>query len=967
MNMQLEQIYWQVSCEVVDDGVFLPFYFHFVEVLKTSLSRYCETKGLTVPNFDAELVKSIIGQLKRISLRTLILEMNLSERCGELVGKDGKEMYHFYVNQKVSNNEYLQEIYKIYPELYKALFQELERCMRNIRSVLEKFEQDKTEINKSFFAANPAHFIRKIGGGDSDSHNGGKRVYWVELDNGERIVYKPRSLAIDKMFQEFVGYVSNGCGIGYQWNNLLDKTEYGWCSWVKKKDCDTRRELEDYYFRIGILLCITYLLGAEDMHYENLIANGEFPILVDLEMGVGCRGIVEDKIGFGAINKVYRESVLHTGILPLYAWNEKGEGVNVGAMNGRGGQLCPIKMPVVVETGTTNMHIEYRQPVMAESKNLAMMNGTFIEPYEFLEQIQAGFEAAYLMIVGDKEKISEWIDEFGKVPVRYLFRETQQYAMMLNSSYHPQYLMSRTERCKSICCLNRGEEKNVDEFLRDKKEWIYEQEEKDLYEGDIPYFWYIAEDCALHSSTGEVYLNYFEQPVIERIRNRLQKMNGQDLGRQQRFIRNALFIGTKKMEDENRNGEYDSENMELEGSEEDEVRIGLSIAEKIGDILLEEAIWTDDKENVGWISMVMAGYQERGYLIRPMNYYLYDGLAGVAVFIASLVKKSSSNRFFHVYETLIQQLFDYTDKTALNKEELKLPTGAYAGEASLVYAYLLLYERTGEEKFRMYMERHCEIVSRCLKQDKVYDVLAGNAGAILVLLKVFEKTGDQKYLSLAVDAGDILIDSSTTYEWGVGWVNNGVEKALTGFAHGVSGMILALCKLGYYTGKEVYYDFADKAFLFEQHYFMPEIGDWADLRFEDHKQDASELVWCHGKGGIVAAYTVAIKYAEPRLRKKLEKAIEKVDWHMRSKHESAYCLCHGAMGTVGLQCAMGHQEDARGQYRRLLKRLSMVGKDRLRKLMPLQECDNFGLMGGLCGIGYGCMEGIVKIAELLFV
>lgn len=30
------------------------------------------------------------------------------------------------------------------------------------------------------------------------------------------------------------------------------------------------------------------------------------------------------------------------------------------------------------------------------------------------------------------------------------------------------------------------------------------------YEGDIPYFWYTAKECALHSSTGEEYLNYFE-------------------------------------------------------------------------------------------------------------------------------------------------------------------------------------------------------------------------------------------------------------------------------------------------------------------------------------------------------------------------------------------------------------------------------------------------------------------------
>ena len=161
-----------------------------------------------------------------------------------------------------------------------------------------------------------------------------------------------------------------------------------------------------------------------------------------------------------------------------------------------------------------------------------------------------------------------------------------------------------------------------------------------------------------------------------------------------------------------------------------------------------------------------------------------------------------------------------------------------------------------------------------------------------------------------------MIEAATSFELGIGWVNRGVEKALTGFAHGNSGMILAFCKLGFYSGKEIFYDFTHKALLFEQHYFIPEIGDWADLRFEDYKQEESELVWCHGKGGIVAAYTAAVKYAEPGLRKKLEEVIRKADEYMGVKHDSAYCLCHGAMGTAGLQYAIGYQEEARNALMR---------------------------------------------------
>lgn len=61
--------------------------------------------------------------------------------------------------------------------------------------------------------------------------------------------------------------------------------------------CHSREEMGRYYYRSGILLCISYLLGA-DLHYENLIAYGEHPILVDLEMAEGS--------GFGHGEDAYR-------------------------------------------------------------------------------------------------------------------------------------------------------------------------------------------------------------------------------------------------------------------------------------------------------------------------------------------------------------------------------------------------------------------------------------------------------------------------------------------------------------------------------------------------------------------------------------------------------------------------------------------------------------------------------------
>ena len=57
-------------------------------------------------------------------------------------------------------------------------------------------------------------------------------------------------------------------------------------------------------------------------------------------------------------------------------------------------------------------------------------------------------------------------------------------------------------------------------------------------------------------------------------------------------------------------------------------------------------------------------------------------------------------------------------------------------------------------------------------------------------------TGEKTYLTWAMEAGDCLLRSATVYEYGIGWVRESLGVALTGFAHGTAGIMLALARLG---------------------------------------------------------------------------------------------------------------------------------------------------------------------------
>lgn len=78
-------------------------------------------------------------------------------------------------------------------------------------------------------------------------------------------------------------------------------------------ECATETEIKNYFTRLGINLFLCYAIGAADIHYENVIAAGEFPVLIDMEVIKRNKNsnIMRD------IEKFMSDSVLNIGILPV--------------------------------------------------------------------------------------------------------------------------------------------------------------------------------------------------------------------------------------------------------------------------------------------------------------------------------------------------------------------------------------------------------------------------------------------------------------------------------------------------------------------------------------------------------------------------------------------------------------------------------------------------------------------------
>ncbi len=103
---------------------------------------------------------------------------------------------------------------------------------------------------------------------------------------------------------------------------VLNRNPHGWVEFVEHRSCHDIAELDRYHWRIGMHLCLAYVMGATDLHYENLIANGEHPVLVDLETMLQAVARSWDVLLASSadqqITEVLYDSVLSTGLLPFW-------------------------------------------------------------------------------------------------------------------------------------------------------------------------------------------------------------------------------------------------------------------------------------------------------------------------------------------------------------------------------------------------------------------------------------------------------------------------------------------------------------------------------------------------------------------------------------------------------------------------------------------------------------------------
>src|SRR5579871_3008260 len=212
--------------------------------------------------------------------RLLILELNAARETGKLNGESPEQRWQHFLDLSAQQS-FWEDLESHYPSLWRVSAIARNRCMAALRFA-QRWTADRHRL-KDLCGGKPDE-LNELRFGAGDSHCSGATVAMAS-GAGWRVVYKPRSLAIDSALRSFIAGLTedHGSPLNIRVPEIVDCGDYGWAEFVTHRFAAGNDELISFYRGIGHLLALMRVLRGSDLHAENVIAQGSSPVVVDCE------------------------------------------------------------------------------------------------------------------------------------------------------------------------------------------------------------------------------------------------------------------------------------------------------------------------------------------------------------------------------------------------------------------------------------------------------------------------------------------------------------------------------------------------------------------------------------------------------------------------------------------------------------------------------------------------------------
>lgn len=792
---------------------------------------------------------------------TMILEINLARVQGRLAsGTTAQERYRLFVETLTDPREQ-HRLWTRYPVLARCVSELLDDWVADRTRLARHLRDDLDALCDDLLRGVRPGGVAAVGFGQGDVHRRGSSVCRVDFRDAPSVFYKPRSLAVDEQFGRLLHRFNQDSPHALRTPRTLTRQDHGWAQCVTPRPCDEPGGVRRFYWRTGALLALVHALRGTDFHHENIMAVAEHPVLVDLEALLHPRAPHPTSPAGAADPQqepalaVLRESVRATSLLPTKVVLEGAPaGTPAGdysGLDGAAGQLSVTPVPVEKNAGTDEVHIVWEHVRTPGSHNRPRLaDGTPARPADHLADVLAGFRFGYDWITDRRPELlapDGLLEGFAGTPVRFLPRPSFVYGKVLTESMHPDFLHDALDRECSTARLCGGR------YAGPAGEAVARAEMDAVLRGDIPLFEALPGASDLLLDDGRSVPGFFDEPALAAVRRRIEAMGPKDRELQERIIAGS-FVGGVDVSLLETPPPSASAFRRTRPRTADPAEL-VAAATEIGDRVRRLA--TVGQGRIGWIAPQPVAYGV--WDLAPLDADLYSGLSGIGLFLARLGRISGHARFTSLALDVADEVVRRVRASAAahggagagGQEDI----GAFGTWMGPLY-FLAHLDRLlgGTPHLAAVREPVLSVAEHALDATKAYDVVAGSAGCALVLLALFEagQDPDGRAAALARRTARHLVTGAVPDGPGraLAWEHHhiGSARPLTGFAHGVAGIVTALARLAAVAPGEGCAEAVAGGVAYETEAFDAEAGNWPDFRAE--APSAFRSLWCHGAAGI---------------------------------------------------------------------------------------------------------------------
>jgi type 2 lantibiotic biosynthesis protein LanM len=938
----------------------LPFeeiYLPFVEVAKQKLAeKIGSSYHFLGDKAYCQLQSGLLRQLTNVFAKVLDLEFSLfrAYRGSQLVRLINKlqnnssgELYEEFVANLLGDG--LLAFFQEYSVLARLAAIATDFWVEATAEFLRRLASDWDKIERTFAKKGELGQVVAIQTGLSDPHNRGRSVSIVKFTSDLKLVYKPKNLGLEQAYFNFLTWINQqDTVLSLKTLKIVNRSTHGWIEFVEALPCKDQEAVKRYYQRAGMILCLVYALKGTDCHRENLIACGEQPVLVDLETLFHHQiwAQEENAEAIAIANEKFRNSVMATALLPgaqiINLKETKEKAVDISGL-GNNGEEISVRSLRWENINTDNMAIIEEKIKMSPEKNQPFGEDLDTSLSNYVEELVTGFKGMYRFL-RDRKKLLLAPDSplaaFANQKVRLVLRNTQLYASILQNSLNPKLLRNGIERSIELDILSRG-------FLSSETKpdnWgLLAAEKQALEQLDIPYITAYSDrnDITINSEvTIEKFLN---NPSYEDVTTRLQQLSDDNLAAQISIIRGSLYSCSP------------SQHRDVVVSLDEIAPLNreaiLHQAINIGEELEQRAI-RGNNHSVAWLGMTY-NFPGQKFQLRPLDYSLYDGHCGVALFLAALAKITDKGKYadlaldslYSFRKILWEQDTELQAKLAAN-----MGIGGATGLASVVYALVRVAKFLNEAKL---IEEAQQIAAWMQIDESVVEpklgIFDGVAGTILSLLSLYRATNQAEILEQANAWGKYLLNKRQNIDKEPKiWINSPGEP-LAGFFKGIAGISYALLCLYAANQEAVFLTAAIDAIAFEQSYL-----------FQEDDSPDKNTSWCHGAPGIALARLGSLNTLDTsQIRQELETILQSIQQPGIKPLDN---LCCGNFAELEVLLLAADKLDNSGYLETSRQKLSQILSRRDRfvafQLLPnlTPEVSIPGFSQGSAGIGYGLLR-----------